>query len=320
MLSVIVNHLEDYNLVNSIRIATRKSKLAICQAEYVKQKLQSLYPQLEVELIKLSSEGDRLLDVSLSKIGGKGLFIKEVEQALLNNNADIAVHSMKDMPAVIDKNFSLTTVCKRENPYDALVSNKYNNLKQLPYGAIVGTSSLRRESQILNLRPDLTIKFIRGNINSRLTKLDNQEYDAIILACAGLYRLNMQNRISQTFTTQQMLPAAAQGAICIEVLSTNDKIKKLLQPINDAKTFAETIAERTVSYKLNASCSTPIAAFAQVKNNSLTLEALVATTNGKQIIRSSKSGNITDAQLIGDQVATDLLSQGAKKILNNLTH
>jgi hydroxymethylbilane synthase len=306
--------------VNSIRIATRKSKLAICQAEYVKHKLQSLYPKLEVKLIKLSSEGDRMLDVSLSKIGGKGLFIKEVEQALLNNNADIAVHSMKDMPAIIDKNFSLTTVCTRENPYDSLISNKYKNLEQLPYGAIVGTSSLRRESQILNIRPDLTIKFIRGNINSRIAKLDNQEYDAIILACAGLYRLNMQNRISQIFTAQQMLPAAAQGAICIEVIATNEEIKKLLQPINDTISFAETTAERAVSAKLNASCSTPIAAFAQTKNNSLTLEALVATKDGKQIIKSSQSGNITDAKIIGNNVAEDLLKQGAKKILDNLNH
>lgn len=304
--------------MNSIRIATRKSELAIWQAEHVKQKLQKLYPKLEVKLVKLSSEGDRMLDVSLAKIGGKGLFIKEVEQSLLNKDADIAVHSMKDMPARIDKKFCLTAVCARENPYDALVSNKYKSLDELPYKAIVGTSSLRRETQILNIRPDLTVKFIRGNVNSRIAKLDNQDYDAIILACAGLYRLNIQNKISQVFTSKQMLPAAAQGIICIEALANNEEVKNLVKPINDASSFAEATAERAVSAKLNASCSTPVAAFAQIKEGKLAIEALVASTDCKQIIKSFRVGDIIDAKMIGYKVAEDLLKKGAKDILNNI--
>ena len=301
-----------------IVIATRKSQLALWQADYVKERLLQLDPTVEVELLPMSTKGDKILDVPLAKIGGKGLFLKELEAAIIEGRADIAVHSMKDVPMDFPQGLQLTTICKRENPSDAFVSNKYQGFLDLPANAKVGTSSLRRKAQLAHARPDLEFVDLRGNVNTRLQKLDNNEYDAIILASAGLIRLGFKDRIKEELSVELSLPAGGQGAVGIESRSGADDINALLEKLSDPQTFQCVMAERALNTKLEGGCQVPIAAHAQIQNQTLSINALVASVDGKTILKSSASGDMTDAWELGEQVADDLLTQGAKSILDEV--
>ncbi len=303
----------------TIRIATRKSDLAMWQAKYVQAKLLKYHPQLKVELLPMSTQGDRILDTPLAKIGGKGLFIKELEVAMQNGDADIAVHSMKDVPVAFPDGFGLHAICERENPFDAFVSNHHDSIEALPLGAIVGTSSLRRQCQIRAFRSDLVIKDLRGNVNTRLAKLDDGQYDAIILASAGLIRLGMQDRIKQEIDTGVSLPAVGQGAVGIECRNDDAELITLLQSLNDADTSARVLAERAMNAKLEGGCQVPIGSYAVLSNETLTLRGLVGTPDGETILKASADGNIADAEKIGKEVADKLLEQGARAILDALS-
>lgn len=303
-----------------LRIATRKSALALWQAEYVKQELERYYPDLTVTLVKMTSKGDRILDAPLAKIGGKGLFVKELENALLENRADIAVHSMKDLPMELPAGLELGAICPRENPLDAFVSNRYEFLEKLPEGAVVGTSSLRRQCQILLKRPDLTIKFLRGNVNTRLAKLDEGEYDAIILAVAGLIRLGMKDRIRSALPSEICLPAAGQGAIGIELRSGDDKTQQLIAPLHHFETAIVVGAERAMNRRLNGGCQVPIAGFAELDGDHLHLRGLVGSPDGITIYRSDIHCAAKDYEQAGITVAEHLLEQGADRILAELSH
>lgn len=304
--------------MNILRIATRKSALALWQAEYVKQELEHHHPGIKVELVTMTSQGDRILDAPLAKIGGKGLFVKELENALLENRADIAVHSIKDVPMVLPEGLELGVICPREDPRDAFVSNHYTSLKALPEGAVVGTSSLRRQCQILLARPDLKIKFLRGNVNTRLAKLDDGQYDAIILAAAGLIRLGMADRIRCALTTEQCLPAVGQGAVGIELRQNDAETLKLIKPLHDQQTALVVGAERAMNKRLNGGCQVPIGGFSELKDNQLYLRGLVGTPDGKTIHRSEIQCDAKDYEQAGITVAEHLLEQGAGKILADL--
>ena len=306
--------------MNTLRIATRKSALALWQAEYVKQELEHHHPDLKVELVKMTSKGDRILDAPLAKVGGKGLFVKELENALLEDRADIAVHSMKDVPMSFPEGLELGVICPRENPRDAFVSNTYNSLDDLPAGAIVGTSSLRRQCQILEQRPDLNIHFLRGNVNTRLAKLDEGQYDAIILAAAGLIRLDMAERIRTTLNTHISLPAAGQGAVGIELRTGDQRIQKLISPLHHEPTAIVVGAERAMNKRLNGGCQVPIGGFAELEGDTLHLRGLVGRPDGKTLYRSEISCPASDYNAAGIQVAEALLAQGADKILDELSH
>ena len=299
----------------NIRIATRKSALALWQAEHVAERVRALPEVNGVELVPLSTRGDEVLDRSLQKIGGKGLFIKELEVAMVQGEADIAVHSMKDVPAEMPEGFVLAAVLERANPFDALVSGKVNALDALPQGALVGSSSLRRQAQLLAIRPDLRIEPLRGNVNTRLAKLDAGDYDAIILACAGLERLGMADRIAAAMTPEQILPAAAQGVVGIECRSDQQALRDVLLKLEDTHSQQTTTAERAVSRQLEASCQSPVASFATLDGSTLTLEGLVASTDGRQILRESIVGDAADADSLGRTLATRLLERGAADLL-----
>ena len=302
-----------------IRIATRKSPLALWQANHVKAALCKQHPDLQVELVEMTTKGDKILDTPLAKIGGKGLFVKELEQGLLDGHADIAVHSMKDVPMEFPEGLTLAVIMEREKPYDAFVSNHYEHFDDLPSDAIVGTSSLRRQSQLLMARPQLQIKSLRGNVGTRLGKLDSGEFDAIILAAAGLQRLNMENRIRHTMSPELMLPAVGQGAIGIECRSTDQETLTLIQPLNDETTQQRVTAERAMNGRLGGSCQIPIAGFAVVDETSqLHLRGLVADLQGKQCLRSEILGHVTDAKKLGEALADDLIAQGADKLLQSI--
>ena len=303
-----------------LRIATRKSALALWQAEYVKKELERHHPDLTVELVKMTSKGDRILDAPLAKIGGKGLFVKELENALLENRADIAVHSIKDVPMDFPAGLELGVICPRENPQDAFVSNQYNALDELPEGAVVGTSSLRRQCQVLQRRPDLTIKFLRGNVNTRLAKLDDGQYDAIILAVAGLLRLGMKDRICSALPVDVCLPAAGQGAVGIELRSNDEEIRQLIAPLHHCETAIVVGAERAMNRRLNGGCQVPIAGFAELTDDNLHLRALVGSPDGKTLLRSEISCTAQEFEHAGIKVAEDLLVQGADRILSELAH
>jgi hydroxymethylbilane synthase len=298
-----------------IRIATRKSELALWQARHVASKLDELPQVSQVTLVPLSTRGDEILDKSLQKIGGKGLFIKELEVAMQAQEADIAVHSMKDVPAEMPPGFCIAAVLERASPADALVSATACGLSELPEGAIIGSSSLRRQAQLLALRPDVTVNPLRGNVATRLGKLDNGDYQAIILASAGLQRLGQQSRISEEFDPRQMLPAAAQGVIGIECVESRDELRQLLATLEHADTKLTTTAERAVALTLGANCQSPVASFATIADRTLTIDALVASTDGRRIIREQSAGPADDAEQIGTRVAERLLEQGAKEIL-----
>ncbi|MFU2047316.1 hydroxymethylbilane synthase [Avibacterium gallinarum] len=301
-----------------LKIATRRSPLALWQANYIKDRLTQLYPQLTVELVPMVTKGDVILDTPLAKIGGKGLFVKELENALLNGEADIAVHSMKDVPMQFPEGLGLSVICKREDPRDAFVSNSYRTLDELPEGAVVGTSSLRRQCQLKALRPDLNIQSLRGNVGTRLSKLDNGEYDAIILASAGLIRLGMADRIASFIDTETSLPAAGQGAVGIECRTDDVETQQLLAPLADAETTACVLAERAMNNHLQGGCQVPIAGYAVIRDNQLYLKALVGKTDGSLIIRAENQSAVENSQELGVQVAESLLKQGADEILQAL--
>jgi hydroxymethylbilane synthase len=301
-----------------IRIATRESLLALWQAEYVSTALQNAHPGLEVELIKMKSQGDKILDTPLAKIGGKGLFVKELEEGMLAGNADIAVHSMKDVPMELPEGLHLAVICPREDPRDAFVSNSYDSFDALPEGAVVGTSSLRRQCQLLTRRPDLNIKFLRGNVQTRLRKLDDGEYDAIILASAGLKRLELAERITQFLDIDIILPAVGQGAVGIECRADDPEINLLLAPLNDAKTQARVLAERAMNRRLGGGCQVPIAGYAELEHGVIVMQGLVGSTDGQQIIHGNISGYPENAEELGTALADDLLSRGAGKILEEV--
>ncbi|MBD9413738.1 hydroxymethylbilane synthase [Pseudomonas sp. PDM16] len=296
-----------------IRIATRKSALALWQAEYVKARLEESHPGLKVSLVPMVSRGDKLLDAPLAKIGGKGLFVKELETALLENEADIAVHSMKDVPMDFPEGLGLFCICEREDPRDAFVSNTYDSLDALPAGSVVGTSSLRRQAQLLARRPDLKIQFLRGNVNTRLAKLDAGEYDAIILAAAGLIRLGFSERIRSSISVDDSLPAGGQGAVGIECRSADSEIHALLAPLHHAETAIRVTAERALNKRLNGGCQVPIACYALLEGDQLWLRGLVGQPDGELLLRAEGRGG--DAEVLGVQVAEQLLAQGAETIL-----
>lgn len=300
-----------------IRIATRKSALALWQAEFVKAQLLAHHPELEVELVPMSTKGDKLLDTPLSKVGGKGLFVKELEVAMLEGRADIAVHSMKDVPMEFPEGLGLAVICEREDPLDAFVSNDYQHIEQLPAGAVIGTSSLRRQSQIQASFPSLRIKELRGNVNTRLSKLDNGEYDAIILASAGLIRLEMSNRISSRLPSDVSLPAGGQGAVGIECRTGDQTILDLLAPLNHVGTSHCVLAERAVNRHLQGGCQVPIACFAELnpEGTALYMRGLVGSIDGSTILRADIEGVVEQAEQLGVQLAEQLLAQGAKEIL-----
>ena len=298
-----------------VRIATRKSALALWQAEHVADLLREL-PEIEaVELVPLSTRGDEILDRSLQKIGGKGLFIKELEVAMQAGEADIAVHSMKDVPAEMPDGFCLGAMLERANHADALVSPNGEQLSDLPQGALIGSSSLRRQAQLKMLRPDLRIEPLRGNVNTRLAKLDNGDYDAIILAAAGLERLGFDDRISQLFVPEQMLPAAAQGVVGIECLEEATELRAVLAQLNHPTSVQTTLAERAIARVLEASCQSPVATYAVVEGDALTVSALVAMPDGSESIRDSVGGDVSDAEALGEKLAGRLLERGAAELL-----
>ncbi len=301
-----------------VRIATRKSALALWQAEFVKAQLEHFHAGILVELVPMSTQGDKILDTPLAKIGGKGLFVKELETALLEGRADIAVHSMKDVPVEFPEGLMLSTICQREDPRDAFVSNQYASLADLPAGAIVGTSSLRRQCQIKAQRPDLQIRDLRGNVNTRLAKLDAGEFDAIILAAAGLIRLGFQARIREFIAVEQSLPANGQGAVGIECRSDDATILALLAPLEHAATRQAVLAERAMNRALQGGCQVPIGAFAVLEAEELWLRGLVGELDGSKILRSEVRGRSAEAEALGQQLAQQLLALGAGDILTRV--
>lgn len=306
--------------VTTLRIATRKSPLAMWQAEHIKSRLLALYPQLTVELVTFTTQGDKILDVPLAKIGGKGLFVKELEAAMLDGRADIAVHSMKDVPMEFPEGLELGVICARENPQDAFVSNHYKTIEELPQGAVVGTSSLRRQCQIQQQRPDLIIKSLRGNVQTRLSKLDAGEFDAIILAAAGLLRMEMQDRIASFIPAEQSLPAGGQGALGIEWrVGNNDHdraIQELIKPLHDHITASCVLAERALNRRLQGGCQVPIACYAERSGEQLWLRGLVGSVDGQTILRTERRGLASEAEVMGIDAAEHLLAQGAGAILS----
>jgi len=298
-----------------IRIATRKSALALWQAEYVKARLERAHPGLQVTLVPMVSRGDKLLDSPLAKIGGKGLFVKELETALMEQQADIAVHSMKDVPMDFPEGLGLFCICEREDARDAFVSNRFDSLAALPAGSVVGTSSLRRQAQLLARRPDLQIHFLRGNVNTRLAKLDADEYDAIILAAAGLIRLGFEGRITSSISVDDSLPAGGQGAVGIECRSADSEIHALLAPLNHLDTADRVVAERALNKHLNGGCQVPIASYAVLEGEQLWLRGLVGQPDGGLLLTAQARAPRAEAEALGIQVAEALLAQGAEAIL-----
>ncbi|EOW9396193.1 TPA: hydroxymethylbilane synthase [Vibrio cholerae] len=301
-----------------IRIATRQSPLALWQANYVKDSLMAAHPGLQVELVTMVTRGDVILDTPLAKVGGKGLFVKELEIAMLEGRADLAVHSMKDVPVDFPDGLGLVTICEREDPRDAFVSNTYAKIEDLPSGAIVGTCSLRRQCQLKAARPDLVIKELRGNVGTRLSKLDAGEYDAIILAAAGLKRLELESRIRSFIEPEQSLPAVGQGAVGIECRVDDQRVRALLAPLNHADTADRVRCERAMNLTLQGGCQVPIGSYALLEGDTIWLRALVGEPDGSQIVRGEIRGPRTQAEQLGITLAEQLLSQGAKEILERL--
>jgi hydroxymethylbilane synthase len=301
-----------------IRIATRKSALALWQANHVQALLRKAHSGVEVELVPIVTEGDRIIDRPLAQIGGKGLFLKELERALLDGKADLAVHSMKDVPAVMTTGLVLDAVLPRANPFDALVSRDKRPLAELPVGSRIGTSSLRRQSQLLALRPDLLVFDLRGNVDTRLRKLDEGQYDAIILACAGLQRLGLGERITETLRPPDWLPASTQGIIALQWRENDTQAGSLLEPLTDPDTLVVATAERAVARVLEASCQVPLAAYAVLKDGTVSLQSSVSTPDGQETIQAAGQAPADDALALGEQVAADLLKYGAGKIIAGL--
>ena len=304
--------------MKKITIATRNSPLALWQAEHVRQRLAAAHPAIQIELIGMTTEGDRFLAAPLIMAGGKGLFIKALEQALLDQRADIAVHSMKDVTLELPDKLALPVIMAREDARDALVSNDYATLAELPERAVIGTSSLRRQSQLRALRPDLLLKDLRGNVGARLGRLDRREYDAIVLAAAGLKRLGLSDRIRRLIPVEQLLPAIGQGAIGIECRAEDSRIKALIAPLNDPLTALCVKAERAFSRGLNGGCRLPIAGRAVIEKDQLRLAGLVARTDGGAVLKAERRGLPRDAEQTGAALAKTLLARGADRILGEL--
>jgi len=301
-----------------IRIATRKSALALWQANHVAALLQALPEVADTRLVPMSTRGDEVLDRSLQKIGGKGLFIKELEVAIQNGHADLAVHSMKDVPAELPAGFCLGATLKRANHADVLVTRNGKTLLALAENACIGSSSLRRQAQLKMMRPDVSVVPLRGNINTRLEKLQNGDYDAIVLAAAGLERLQLEQHISQVFSPQEMLPAAAQGVLGLECLDDDAPLREVLAQLDDPVTLQTTAAERAIARQLQASCQSPVAAHAVVNDGTLTLTALIAHPDGSRAIRAAESGDAADGEAIGNALAARLIEQGARTLLDSI--
>ena len=299
----------------TLRIATRKSPLALWQANFVKDRLEALHPDLQVELVPMSTRGDKILDAPLAKVGGKGLFVKELETAMLEGRADIAVHSMKDVPVEFPDGLGLHTICEREDPRDAFVSNYFNQIDALPHGAVVGTSSLRRQCQLRAARPDLVIRDLRGNVNTRLAKLDAGEYDAIILAAAGLKRLEMAHRIAAFIEPEQSLPANGQGAVGIECRLDDHELHALLAPLEHPETRIRVLTERAMNRALQGGCQVPIGAYALVQGEEVWLRGLVGSPDGSRVIRDEIRGPLAEGEALGHTLAQRLLAAGADVIL-----
>lgn len=305
-------------MVKSIRIATRKSPLALWQAEEVSRQLKLHHPGIVIELVKIVSKGDKFLDAPLAKVGGKGLFVKELEQSMLDGDADIAVHSMKDVPMEFPPGLHLPVIMEREDPRDAFVSNQYQSLSDLPDNARIGTSSLRRQLQIKEAMPNAEMLDLRGNVNSRLEKLDRGDFDAIILASAGLIRLGFQGRISSNIEPEQSLPAIGQGAVGIECRENDQAMLELLLPLNHPQTHTRLKAERAMNHRLNGGCQVPIAGYATLQDDELYLRGLVGRPDGSEVVRGDIRGSAAEAEHLGLQLAEQLLAQGAEVILRDI--
>lgn len=304
--------------MKTLKIATRQSPLALWQAEFIRSSLEALYADLKVELVTFVTQGDKILDTPLAKIGGKGLFVKELEAALLDGRADLAVHSMKDVPMALPEGLSLAVICEREDPFDAFVSNSYVYFDDLPQGAKVGTSSLRRKCQILKQRPDLDIIDLRGNVGTRLSKLDAGLYDAIILASAGLKRLGLAERIRHTLPASVSLPAVGQGALGLECRANDQQVLNLIQPLLHAETSACVRAERAFNAYLEGGCQVPIAGYATLNDEQIHIEGRVGSVDGANLLVAELSGSVADAEQLGETLAKRLLDLGAGELLRAL--
>ncbi|WP_353143947.1 hydroxymethylbilane synthase [Acinetobacter pragensis] len=304
--------------MKTLKIATRQSPLALWQAEHIKARLEALHAELKVELVTFVTQGDKILDTPLAKIGGKGLFVKELEAALMDGRADLAVHSMKDVPMALPQGLSLAVICEREDPLDAFVSNTYSHFDDLPQGAKVGTSSLRRKCQILKQRPDLEIIDLRGNVGTRLSKLDAGNYDAIILASAGLKRLGLAQRIRHTLLPEVSLPAVGQGALGLECREDDQQVLDLILPLMHADSNACVRAERAFNAYLEGGCQVPIAGYATLNNGQIHLEGRVGSVDGATLLKAVQVGAASDAEILGVALAKDLVSQGAEELLKAL--
>jgi hydroxymethylbilane synthase len=304
--------------MKTLKIATRQSPLALWQAEYIRARLQELHPDLTVELVKFVTQGDKILDTPLAKIGGKGLFVKELEAALLDGRADLAVHSMKDVPMALPEGLTLAVICEREDPLDAFVSNQFEKFADLPQGAKVGTSSLRRKSQILKQRSDLQIVDLRGNVGTRLAKLDDGQYDAIILASAGLKRLGLSERIRHCLTPDISLPAVGQGALGLECRAADNEVLALIQPLLHQETDVCVRAERAFNAYLEGGCQVPIAGYATLQNGQIHIEGRVGSADGQTLLRAELTDEASNAQQLGENLARNLLDQGAGELLKAL--
>lgn len=305
-------------MMNTLKIATRQSPLALWQAEHIRARLEALHAGLNVELVTFVTQGDKILDTPLAKIGGKGLFVKELEAALLDGRADLAVHSMKDVPMALPEGLSLAVICEREDPLDAFVSNTYASFQDLPQGAKVGTSSLRRKCQILKARPDLEIIDLRGNVGTRLSKLDAGQYDAIILASAGLKRLGLSERIRHTLAPEVSLPAVGQGALGLECRTSDQAVLELILPLMDDETNVCVRAERAFNAYLEGGCQVPIAGYATLKDGQLSMEGRVGSVDGQTLLSAQLSAAPEQAEQLGEQLAQNLLAQGAGELLKAL--
>ena len=303
------------NLPQKLVIASRESALAMWQAEHIQARLQSLYPDCQVSILGMTTRGDQILDKTLSKIGGKGLFIKELEAALQEGRADLAVHSIKDVPMVLPEGFALAAITERANPFDAFVSNQYSRLEALPQGAVVGTASLRREAQLRARYPHLTVKPLRGNVQTRLSKLDNGEYDAIILAAAGLQRLGLNERIRLVLSAAESLPAAGQGALGIEIAAHRTDLLEVLQPLNHPVSHACISAERALARALDGSCQVPLAAYCTEDAGLLTLHGLVGHPDGSVVLEAQAEAPLAYADALGRAVAKKLADDGAHDLI-----
>ena len=303
---------------SKLRIATRKSPLALWQANHVRDALTARNPGLDVELFTMTTQGDKILDTPLAKVGGKGLFVKELELGILEGRADLAVHSMKDVPVEFPEGLGLAAILVREDPRDALISNVFTSIDTLPEGARVGTSSLRRQCQLRARRPDLEVLDLRGNVNTRLAKLDNGDYDAILLAAAGVKRMGWEDRITELLPPEQFLPAIGQGAIGIEIRVADAKVSRVVKALNDGQTATRIRAERALNERLQGGCQVPIAGYSEISHAVMVLRALVGRPDGTELVQGVISGKPEDAEELGQVLADDLLSRGAKQILDEV--